>query len=67
MVSLKNRLKTLNKKILSSKKPEEAKKLLESFIPEIQRSALKNVIHKNKAGRMISRLQKYVNNLSKKQ
>ncbi len=66
MVSFKTRLKTLNKKILSSKKADEAKKLLDSFLPEIQRYALKNVIHKNKASRMISKLQKYVNSLSKK-
>ncbi len=67
MVSFKTRLKTLNKKILSSKKEDEAKKLLDTFLPEIQRCALKNVLHKNKASRMISKLQKHVNSLSKKQ
>jgi len=67
MVSFKTRLKTLNKKILSSKKADEAKKLLDTFLPEIQRCALKNVLHKNKASRMISKLQKHVNSLSKKQ
>jgi len=65
VVALKNRLKALNKKILASKKPEEAKKIAAAFLPEIQRSALKNIIHKNKARRMISRIQMHINKISK--
>ncbi|MEI7903821.1 MAG: 30S ribosomal protein S20 [Candidatus Firestonebacteria bacterium] len=65
VVSIKNRLKALNKKLLALKKAEEAKKLAVTFIPEIQRSALKNIIHKNKARRMISGIQKHLNSLTK--
>ena len=66
VVALKNRLKSLNKKVLALKKADEVKKLADSFIPELQRSALKGIIHKNKARRMISKIQMHLNAVSKK-
>lgn len=61
--SVKNRLKKLSKKILSTKNYDTAKKLLDILIPHIQRAMLKNIIHKNNGRRKISKLTKYVNSL----
>lgn len=44
------------KKLISTKKLEEAKKLLPSIMSSLDKAAKKHIIHKNSAKRKISRL-----------
>jgi len=61
-------LKTLSKtfaKLISEKKTDEAKKLLQQLSAKIDRAASKGVIKKNNASRKISRLMKKLSSSSK--
>ncbi|MBU1853842.1 MAG: 30S ribosomal protein S20 [Candidatus Omnitrophica bacterium] len=67
-LSVKSRLKTETKKFLNlvaSKKPDEAKKQLNSLISEIDKASSKRVIHKNTASRKKSRLMKRLKSVTK--
>ena len=60
-ISILSELKTLTKKferLVSDKKADEAKVLLNQLISKIDRSASKGIIHANTASRKISRLAK---------
>jgi len=65
-VSIKSQVKTRVKGILaavSAKNPEESKEKLDTTVKVIAKAASKGIIHKNNAGRKISRLTKKVNAL----
>lgn len=67
-ISALSELRTLIKKfekLLSGKKTDEAKSLLNHLIPKINKAASRGVIHKNAASRKISRLMKRISSLSK--
>ncbi len=62
-----NDLRTNLKKIrdlISQKKSEEARTAIQATISKLDKAAKKKIIHKNKASRTISRLNKAVNKLS---
>jgi small subunit ribosomal protein S20 len=61
----KTRIKTMYKKILGLKNLDEAKKLADKFIPELNRAATKSVFHKNNLNRKASKLKKHINALVK--
>lgn len=64
----KSKIKTFEKKLMEAVKAKnetEAEKLLRETIHHIDIAASHNVIHKNKANRMKSRLSKKVDELSK--
>lgn len=66
-VSIKSQVKTRVKGVLAAveaKNPEEAKGKLDTTVKVIARAASKGILHKNNAGRKISRLTKKVNALS---
>jgi small subunit ribosomal protein S20 len=53
------------KKLRATKDPEIAAKYLPKVISMIDKLAKRNIIHKNKAANLKSKLMKYVNTLSK--
>lgn len=60
-ISVKTELKTLVKKfekLLSAKKVDQAKEIINQLVSKIDRAASKGVIKKNTASRRISRLMK---------
>jgi small subunit ribosomal protein S20 len=57
-------MRTLIKKVLDSKDKEQAEKHLKEAVSLIDRLAVKNVIHPNRAARKKSQLTTHVNNLS---
>ncbi|MBI2966872.1 MAG: 30S ribosomal protein S20 [Bacteroidetes bacterium] len=59
-----NTMKFMVKKLRNTKNKEEAKKLLPALISRVDKLSKKNIIHRNKAGRIASRLTKFVNSLS---
>jgi len=59
-----SRLKSLVKKVRSSKNKEEARTALSSAIKYLDRLGTRGVIHKNKASNQKSRLTTFVNKLS---
>lgn len=62
--TLRSRLRTLYKKVLSTTNKEEAQTALNDAVSYIDRMAVKGIIHKNNAANKKSRLVRYVNNLS---
>ena len=58
-----SKINTVSKRVLETKKKDDAKKELTSAIKTIDKIASKNVIHKNKAANKKSALYKYVNSL----
>ena len=54
---------TVSKRVLASKKKDDAMKELNSAIKTIDKVASKNIIHKNKAANKKSSLYNYVNSL----
>jgi small subunit ribosomal protein S20 len=62
--SVKSELKTRIKKLeelIADKKIDEAQKYIKIVIKRFDQAASKNIIHKNKASRYISKLQKKLN------
>jgi small subunit ribosomal protein S20 len=59
-----SKMKTLVKKVRSSKVKEEAAIVLKNAIKYLDQLASKGVIHKNKASNQKSKLTKFVKNLS---
>ncbi|NBC65278.1 MAG: 30S ribosomal protein S20, partial [Bacteroidetes bacterium] len=59
-----SKMRTLIKKVLDSKDKEQAEKHLKEAVSLIDRLAVKNVIHPNRAARKKSQLTTHVNNLS---
>jgi small subunit ribosomal protein S20 len=57
------RMKTLIKKVRSSKTKDEGTKILQSTVKFLDEVASKGLIHKNKAANQKSRLTKFVNAL----
>jgi small subunit ribosomal protein S20 len=65
-ISTVSELKTLTNKfakLVSEKKQDEAKKLLNTLISKLDKAASKGVIHKNNSSRKISRLRKKLSSL----
>ena len=58
-----SRMKTLVKKVQSSKAKDEATKAYTSAVKYLDRLATKGVIHKNKAANVKSKLTRFVNKL----
>lgn len=58
-----SRMKTLVKKVQSSKAKDEATKAYASAVKYLDRLATKGVIHKNKAANVKSKLTRFVNKL----
>ena len=56
-------INTVSKRVLASKKKDDAMKELNSAIKTIDKVASKNIIHKNKAANKKSSLYNYVNSL----
>jgi small subunit ribosomal protein S20 len=63
---MKNAIKSVEEAVASNS-PELAAERLQEAISVINKTAVKGVIHKNKASRKISRLTRKVNALSEKQ
>lgn len=61
--SHKSRVRTKVKKLRSLEDPEAAQDLLDDVKGELDRLAAKGIIHKNKAARRKSQLEKHVNGL----
>lgn len=66
---LRNRLRKVEmrskiKELRMTTEKAEAEKLLPEVVKTIDKSAQKNIIHKNTAANMVSKLTKYVNKLS---
>lgn len=59
-----SKLKTLTKKVLQSSSKDEATPLLPEAVAFADKMASKNVIHKNNAARIKSKLTLHVNSLS---
>jgi small subunit ribosomal protein S20 len=59
-----SKIKSTMKKVLDSKKPEEAEKIYKEAVALLDKSATRGRIHKNTAARKKSQLTKYVNGLS---
>lgn len=59
-----SKMRTLVKKVLDSTEKEQAEKNLKEAVSFIDRLAVKNVIHPNRAARKKSQLTTHVNNLS---
>ena len=58
------KMRTMVKKLQSTTDPSEAAQLLPEVISTIDKTAKVNILHKNTAGNMKSKLTKYVNGLS---
>lgn len=58
-----SKMRTLVKKVLNTSEKEEAEKHLKEAISLIDRLAVKNIIHPNRAARKKSQLTTHVNNL----
>ena len=61
--SRKSRVRTKVKELRSLEDPEAAQELLNDVKKELDRLAAKGIIHKNKAARRKSQLEKHVNSL----
>lgn len=59
-----SRMRTLVKKVMNSSDKEQAQKDLKEAVSFIDRLAVKNIIHPNRAARKKSQLTTHVNNLS---
>jgi len=67
-ITIKSELKTLVKKferLITDKKADEAKKVINSIVSKIDRAASRGVIKNNTASRKISRLMKKLSSLDK--
>lgn len=62
--SRRSKMRTLVKKVLNSSDKEQAEKDLKEAVSLIDRLAVKNIIHPNRAARKKSQLTTHVNNLS---
>ena len=62
-----SKIKSTMKKVLDSKKPEEAEKVYKEAVALLDKSATRGRIHKNNAARKKSQLTKYVNGLEVKE
>lgn len=62
--SRKSRVRTKVRKLRSTEDPDAAQDLLDDVKGELDRLAAKGIIHKNKAARRKSQLEKHVNSLS---
>ena len=58
-----SRINTVSKRVLATKKKDDAIKELTSAVKIIDKIASKNIIHKNKAANKKSILYKYVNSI----
>ncbi|MFH1753012.1 MAG: 30S ribosomal protein S20 [Candidatus Omnitrophota bacterium] len=66
--SIANELKTRVKRVrelIADKKSEEARALLPAISSRLHKAVQRNIIHKNKASRSISRLEKAIKTISK--
>lgn len=59
-----SKMRTLVKKVLNTSEKEEAEKHLKEAVSLIDRLAVKNIVHPNRAARKKSQLTTHVNNLS---
>ncbi|MDZ7717266.1 MAG: 30S ribosomal protein S20 [Balneolaceae bacterium] len=59
-----SKMRTLIKKVMDSTDKEQAEKHLKDAVSLIDRLAVKNIIHPNRAARKKSQLTTHVNNLS---
>jgi len=62
-----SKIKSTMKKVLDSKKPEEAEKVYKEAVALLDKSATRGRIHRNNAARKKSQLTKYVNGLEVKE
>jgi small subunit ribosomal protein S20 len=62
-----SKIKSTMKKVLDSKKPEEAEKVYKEAVALLDKSATRGRIHKNNAARKKSQLTKHVNGLEVKE
>jgi small subunit ribosomal protein S20 len=62
--SVKSRIRTQTKKLLSTESPDEAEELLQELYALLDKAAGKGVIHENKAAREKSKLARHVEEIS---